>query len=316
MHHGVGGVGQSRARGLTRAILDTFPIVKFASANNTVPAKDPEEDPPPVSDTSQNQSAAAAVELSDLEGQLTVNGGENNERVELPVTTMVEDVGENEGQNDRGRGSRGDFDGNEGGWPKLGAGEAVSRSGGDIGEGPSCPLPPPPRKDVVPDAIGRETCPICIVDFAEGDDLRLLPCEGKHRFHQECVDPWLLELSSSCPICRQGKYSRFVCLICLRIHPAVAVIFRFSGARDDVVGRVGGWRALAATGYPPDEWSPFARQSLFAIFEICQTAKSGTGRKRHDGPSFARSGCLMLVLFSSDLFGFCANFLVIPFPLY
>ncbi|KAH9916935.1 hypothetical protein B0H21DRAFT_770407 [Amylocystis lapponica] len=59
------------------------------------------------------------------------------------------------------------------------------------------------EKDVVPDAIGRETCPICIVDFAEGDDLRVLPCEGHHRFHQECVDQWLLELSSSCPICRQ-----------------------------------------------------------------------------------------------------------------
>lgn len=57
---------------------------------------------------------------------------------------------------------------------------------------------------VVPAAIGRETCPICIVDFEEGDDLRLLPCEGKHRFHQQCVDPWLLELSSSCPICRHG----------------------------------------------------------------------------------------------------------------
>jgi len=70
---------------------------------------------------------------------------------------------------------------------------------------PAASPPPPARggsEDVVPDAIGRETCPICIVDFEEGDDLRLLPCEGKHRFHQECVDPWLLELSSSCPICR------------------------------------------------------------------------------------------------------------------
>jgi hypothetical protein len=61
-----------------------------------------------------------------------------------------------------------------------------------------------PDKEIVPDAIGRETCPICIIDFTEGDDLRLLPCEGKHAFHKECVDPWLLELSSSCPICRQG----------------------------------------------------------------------------------------------------------------
>ena len=63
------------------------------------------------------------------------------------------------------------------------------------------------RNDVMPAAIGRETCPICIMDFEEGDDLRQLPCEGKHRFHQSCVDPWLLELSSSCPICREGMLS-------------------------------------------------------------------------------------------------------------
>jgi len=62
-------------------------------------------------------------------------------------------------------------------------------------------------KDVMPDAIGRETCPICIVDFEEGDDLRVLPCEGHHRFHQECVDQWLLELSSSCPLCRQDFHA-------------------------------------------------------------------------------------------------------------
>ena len=59
----------------------------------------------------------------------------------------------------------------------------------------------------VPAAIGRETCPICIVDFEDDDDVRILPCEGKHRFHQQCVDPWLLELSSSCPICRQGAWT-------------------------------------------------------------------------------------------------------------
>jgi len=56
---------------------------------------------------------------------------------------------------------------------------------------------------VDPAAIGRETCPICIADFEEGDDVRVLPCPGHHRFHMECVDPWLLELSTSCPICRE-----------------------------------------------------------------------------------------------------------------
>ena len=58
--------------------------------------------------------------------------------------------------------------------------------------------------DPLPESIGRDTCPICIVDFEDGDDVRVLPCEGRHVFHQACVDPWLLELSSSCPICRHG----------------------------------------------------------------------------------------------------------------
>jgi len=61
--------------------------------------------------------------------------------------------------------------------------------------------------ELVPEAIGTETCPICILDFKDGDDLRILPCEGRHRFHQQCVDPWLLELSSSCPICRHDFHA-------------------------------------------------------------------------------------------------------------
>lgn len=67
--------------------------------------------------------------------------------------------------------------------------------------------PPSPTRgdEVTRAAIGVETCPICIVDFEDGDDLRVLPCEGRHRFHRDCVDQWLLELSSSCPLCREGK---------------------------------------------------------------------------------------------------------------
>ncbi len=72
------------------------------------------------------------------------------------------------------------------------------------------------QEDPLPEAIGRETCPICIVDFEDGDDVRVLPCEGKHVFHQTCVDPWLLELSSSCPICRHGTLalSSFLSPVC------------------------------------------------------------------------------------------------------
>ena len=43
-------------------------------------------------------------------------------------------------------------------------------------------------------------CPICTETFADGEDLRMLPCS--HQFHPGCVDPWLLNRSSTCPMCR------------------------------------------------------------------------------------------------------------------
>lgn len=64
------------------------------------------------------------------------------------------------------------------------------------------------RASIALDADGDETlrddqCPICLLEFEDGDDLRVLPCEGQHRFHQACVDPWLLRISTSCPLCRK-----------------------------------------------------------------------------------------------------------------
>ena len=48
-----------------------------------------------------------------------------------------------------------------------------------------------------PDNLG---CSICTEDFEAGQDQRVLPCD--HRFHPECVDPWLLNVSGTCPLCR------------------------------------------------------------------------------------------------------------------
>ncbi|XP_074270444.1 uncharacterized protein LOC141594159 [Silene latifolia] len=43
-------------------------------------------------------------------------------------------------------------------------------------------------------------CYICLVEYEEGDDMRIMPC--RHEFHKKCVDKWLKEIHRVCPLCR------------------------------------------------------------------------------------------------------------------
>ena len=43
-------------------------------------------------------------------------------------------------------------------------------------------------------------CSICLADFVEGDELRMLGC--LHVFHRSCVDQWLA-VSRECPLCKR-----------------------------------------------------------------------------------------------------------------
>ena len=49
------------------------------------------------------------------------------------------------------------------------------------------------------DGDEEECCPICLVEYEEGDKLRMLPCG--HFMHKHCVDSWL-QNNPSCPTCR------------------------------------------------------------------------------------------------------------------
>ncbi|EAU91210.2 RING-7 protein [Coprinopsis cinerea okayama7 len=241
------GGGQSRARGLTRAILDTFPIVKFGSNVSAAapPAKDIESTP---------NGAPATIPLEAVtprpdkpRPQVSFAQDLNKTDKPPPATEIKVD-----GEVQDSPGSSPVVDSHPAEAPVIRRPSKASKASNAERD----------EHNVVPDAIGRETCPICIVDFEEGDDVRVLPCEGKHCFHQSCVDPWLLELSSSCPICR---------------HDFFALENMISGRSDD-----GGHENYD----PPQDYEPhhnhhhphlnrFSRYIRFAV---------GRRRRRHDEP--------------------------------
>jgi hypothetical protein len=45
---------------------------------------------------------------------------------------------------------------------------------------------------------GELGCSICTEDFTTGEDVRVLPC--RHKYHPACIDPWLLNVSGTCPL--------------------------------------------------------------------------------------------------------------------
>ncbi|KAI9293317.1 hypothetical protein K502DRAFT_338103 [Neoconidiobolus thromboides FSU 785] len=55
-----------------------------------------------------------------------------------------------------------------------------------------------------------EECAICLEDYIDEDELRILPC--RHEFHIACIDPWLTTRKKFCPICKRD--------ICPMIKPA------------------------------------------------------------------------------------------------
>ncbi|KAH9032202.1 hypothetical protein EDB84DRAFT_1588483 [Lactarius hengduanensis] len=178
----VGGPGRGSV--LTRAILDTFPLIKFgarrAETESQIEAKD--------HDIEAYGSRPSTLEMRDIQNDVSATSSAG------PEHTRTATVSDADAEGDAARHSHVHDD------PEL---ADLPPARPRAGPSRSAELPRATSvADPLPESIGRETCPICIVDFDDGDDVRVLPCEGKHVFHQACVDPWLLELSSSCPICR------------------------------------------------------------------------------------------------------------------
>ncbi|PGH29629.1 hypothetical protein GX50_07612 [[Emmonsia] crescens] len=58
--------------------------------------------------------------------------------------------------------------------------------------------------------FSQTTCPICLDDYDWGETtVRELPCQ--HIFHPECIDNFLLQNSSLCPVCKKSVLPRGYC---------------------------------------------------------------------------------------------------------
>ena len=49
-----------------------------------------------------------------------------------------------------------------------------------------------------------ECCAICMEDYLEGNEIRVLPC--LHAFHCKCIDPWLTNYHHACLLCQRRVF--------------------------------------------------------------------------------------------------------------
>jgi len=154
---------QSRARGLGRAILDTIPIVKFGEKE---PAKPTDVE---LASTAAARNGIVANDSSSRSEQVETEPHDTTRSTDATQTTTEKAV--------------------------------VPAAVEEHSEGIAPAQPSTAVAGASSDSTSQDDnlgCSICTEDFEKGQDLRVLPCD--HKFHPECVDPWLLNVSGTCPL--------------------------------------------------------------------------------------------------------------------
>lgn len=220
---GTGDRGQSRAGGLAKAILDTFPVVKFGNRGSQPTDVEGHADAP---GNGSNESAK-----DDDEGEVTHtevaslhSGGPSAPAAKASsegVRTSVEhvkmvplrsslDASTSAAQvthlGHRSELSDATMVGSDIAHKKQATATSVDTAGASQSAAPTAASDTVESREAATDAGAARpegwngatldgadpndvndsiTCPICLLDFEEGEDIRILPCDARHRFHDE-----------------------------------------------------------------------------------------------------------------------------------
>lgn len=162
--NGFGGTPrQSRAKGLARAVLETLPIVKFGG--DSQPATKP--DPNIELEHATTKSARDAPHNGSERHLSTIPESPTEPRVDPEAASALRTSHDN---------------------------PTASVGGGNNRDGAASP-PHSNAASFHEEGLG---CSICTEDFTLGEDVRVLPCN--HKYHPQCVDPWLVNVSGTCPL--------------------------------------------------------------------------------------------------------------------
>lgn len=156
----IGRPRQSRAKGIARAMLETLPIVKFGDKDDDKPNTSAGDIELGATEGAHQNGSAPAPEMQAPAANDSVHNGEVNSEPELVKTETVDGTNHSERQ------------------------KVEDSTNAD--DAPAC------------HADNGLACSVCTDDFVKGQDIRVLPCN--HKFHPECIDPWLLNISGTCPL--------------------------------------------------------------------------------------------------------------------
>lgn len=164
---------QSRAKGIARAVLDTLPIVKFGNDEHAKPDPDLELEQTGGADK-ESPVVAGGLGTGVIAKTLATTDGTSDDSAAKEKVKGVTAMTNNETADMQKSGNA-----EAGSTDSAIAESASAHENAEQGE----------------EHLG---CSICTEDFTVGEDVRVLPCN--HQFHPDCVDPWLVNVSGTCPL--------------------------------------------------------------------------------------------------------------------